>query len=400
MTTSADEALDLADAVANFDAYDHEMAQNVFAITDYARSACPVAHSSAHGGYYLVTSYAEVRQALSDPMTFSSSKGVAFPHHQSIMMPPIDLDPPIQKDFRRLLNRYFSRAGITQHAEAIRALAIEQAEIFAATPDADVLTHFSAPYTANVLSEVILHLNDGDLLARARTVAGGIARNDPNAEGDRRAELAAIVEEILAARLASGERMTDTIDGLLYGEVEGRPVSHAEQVGSMMILIMGGLSTTSAAITNILRHTSQTPGLEAHLRDDEWTKHELDEFLRFEAPVSSLSRTVMKDTVLGDQPLKAGDVVVLHFGSANRDESVFPHADVLDLNRENNPHLSFGLGDHRCIGSNLARMQIEVGIHELLSRVENVHLVEGTVLQRETGSGSGWLSLPVTFDRR
>jgi cytochrome P450 len=116
--------------------------------------------------------------------------------------------------------------------------------------------------------------------------------------------------------------------------------------------------------------------------------------------VGSLSRTVMQDTVLGTQPLKADDVVLLHFAAANRDGAMFTEPDELRLDRGKNPHLSFGLGDHRCIGSNLGRLQIEIGVAELLARVEDIKLAEGAVLEREAGTGSGWISLPVTFRRR
>ncbi len=108
----------------------------------------------------------------------------------------------------------------------------------------------------------------------------------------------------------------------------------------------------------------------------------------------------MKDTALGDQALEVGDTVLLHFAAANRDGSVFAEPDRLRLHRGKNPHLSFGLGDHRCVGSNLGRLQIEIGVAELLARIENIKLAEGTVLEREAGTGSGWVSLPVTFRRR
>lgn len=392
--------LDLDRMVAEFDAYDHDTAQHIFEVTRHARSRCPVSHSTAHGGYWLVTSYAAVREALSDPATFSSSEGVAFPHHQSLMMPPIDLDPPLQKDFRRLLNRHFSRAGITKYEDAIRAIAISTVESFVDRGAADLHADFAAPFTAEVLARVILHVDDDELFGRAREVAAQISRNDPSQEGDKRARLEAIVEEILDQRRASGARHEDAIDALLYGEVDGRPITRDERVGTLMILVMGGLSTTNAALTGVFRHAAVTPGLERHLREEDWTRQELDEFLRFEPPVGSLSRTVMKDTVLGGQELKAGDVVLLHFGAANRDESVFEAPDELRLDREKNPHLSFGLGYHRCIGSNLGRMQIEIGAAELLARVEDIRLVEGAVLEREAGTGSGWTSLPVTFRRR
>lgn len=397
--------LDLDRLVDNFDVFDHETAQHVFDVTRHARSRCPVSHSSAYGGYWLVTSYAEVRQALRDPATYSSSRGVGFPHHQTLMMPPIDLDPPLQKDFRRLLNPHFSRAGIAKYAGAIREIAATTVEAFAGSAradqhSADLHNDFAAPFTAEVLARVILHVDDEDLFQRARAVASQISRHDPSQEGDKRAQLEQIAEEILEQRAASGARHGDCIDALLYGKVSGRPLTRDERVGTLMILVLGGLSTTNAALTGIFRHVAETPGLEEHLRDDDWTRTELDEFLRFEPPVGSLSRTVMKDTVLGTQPLKADEVVLLHFAAANRDGAVFAEPDELRLDRGKNPHLAFGLGDHRCIGSNLGRMQIEIGVAELLARVEDIRLADGTVLEREAGTGSGWISLPVTFRPR
>jgi cytochrome P450 len=399
-TEQAPAGLDLDRMIDNFDAFDHDTAQHLFEVTNHARSRCPVSRSSAYGGYWLVTRYAEVRQALSDPGTYSSSQGVGFPHHQSLMMPPIDLDPPLQKEFRRLLNPHFSRAGIAKYADAIREIAAATVDTFADRGTADLHGDFAAPFTAEVLARVILHVDDDELFSRTRAVAAQISRNDPTQEGDKRAQLEQVVEEILDQRAASGARHGDSIDSLLYGEVNGRPLTRDERVGTLMILVLGGLSTTNAALTGIFRHVAQTPGLEDHLRSDDWTRQELDEFLRFEPPVSALSRTVMKDTVLGDQALKAGDVMLLHFAAANRDGSVFAEPDELRLDRGKNPHLSFGLGDHRCVGSNLGRMQIEIGTAELLARIQDIKLVEGTVLEREAGSGSGWTSLPVTFRAR
>jgi cytochrome P450 len=399
-TGEVTDGVDYASVVEGFDVFDHDTAQQVYEVAEWARAHCPVAHSSAHGGYWLVTGYAEVRQALNDHVAFSSQYGVGFPHKQSLMMPPIDLDPPLQKDFRRLLNRHLTRAGISKHAAAIHAIADDVAGAIADRGHADMLADFAAPFSARVLSNVILNLEEGDpLFIRGREITAQIAKNDPTQEGDKRAQLEAVVEELLTQRAATGQRRDDIIDALLYGRVGDRVLTRDERVGTMMVLMMGGLSTTSAALTNILRHAGQVPGLEERLRTEDWTRQELDEFLRFEAPVGSLSRTVMKDVVLGSQPLSAGDVVVLHFAAANRDESVFPSAGVLDLTRPDNPHLAFGLGDHRCIGSNLARMQIEVAIPTLLAQIERIR-VDDVVLERETGQGHGWTSLPVTYSRR
>src|SRR4030088_1465324 len=179
-TEQAPAALALDRMVDTFDAFDHDTAQHLFEVTNHARSRCPVSHSSAYGGYWLVTRYAEVRQALSDPGTYSSSQGVGFPHRQSLMMPPIDLDPPPQKEFRRLLNPHFSRAGIAKYADAIREIAAATVETFADRGSADLHGDFAAPFTAEVLARVILHVDDDDLFLRARAVASQISRNDPS----------------------------------------------------------------------------------------------------------------------------------------------------------------------------------------------------------------------------
>jgi cytochrome P450 len=395
--TSPGSGIDLDQLADNFNAYDFDTAQHLFEVTNHAREKCPVSRSTAHGGYWLVSGYAPVREALSRPETYSSSEGVAFPHHQSLMMPPIDLDPPLQKDFRRLLNKYLSRAGIARYADDIRAIATEVIDSFAGRGTADLHRDFAAPFTAEVLARVILHIEDNELFGRARQVAAQISRNDPAGEDDKRAQLGQIAEEILNARKQSGLRTADIVDALLYGEVDSRPLTRDERVGSLMILVLGGLSTTNAALTATFAHVATTPGLEQHLRASDWTRQELDEFLRFEPPVGCLSRTVTQDATLAGQALRAGDVVLLHFAAANRDPEVFDDPDHLILDRQNNPHLSFGLGDHRCIGSNLARMQIEIGANELLARIQGIRLAEGTELERETGSGSGWTALPVTF---
>ncbi len=391
---------DLETLARDFDAYDQATAQHVFEVTAIARDTCPVVHSAAHGGYYLVTGHDAAREVMLDPETYSSSKGVAFPHHQTIMMPPIDLDPPLQTEFRRLLNTYLSRVKIAPYAGAIREMAIASIEPWLESGTCDLVRDFSAPFTAAVLSRVILHVDDEATFERARTVVQGIARQDQESDTNFRAQLKDVVSEILAARAESGLRQEDILDALLHGTVDGRALTDDERSGTLMILVMGGLSTTSGSLANMFCHVATDPSLETRLREPGWERSDFDEFLRYESPVGNLSRSVMKDTVLAGQELKAGDTVVVHFAAANRDDTAFSTPDELDFERDRNPHLAFGLGAHRCIGSNMARLQVAIGVEELLKRITNVRLVTGVVLEREAGSGLSWTSLPITFDRR
>jgi cytochrome P450 len=144
---------------------------------------------------------------------------------------------------------------------------------------------------------------------------------------------------------------------------------------------------------------AQTEGLEARLREPDWARDYLDEFLRLEPPVKMVARAATRDVVLGGHQIRAGEMVAVMIGSANRDDAVFEGADELRLGRRNNPHLSFGLGVHRCIGSNLARLEIVSAITALLAKAENIRLVPGTVLARTPSAPElSWEAVPVDFD--
>ena len=143
--------------------------------------------------------------------------------------------------------------------------------------------------------------------------------------------MAALAEELLRERAASGSQRDDVLSAIVNGTVEGRPLTMEEQVGATTILFTGGLDTTKAALGNIARHLAEDPALEQRLRDPEWIKADLDEFLRYESPIMFMARTVTRDTELGGCPLKAGDRVAVHYASANRDESRFEHADRAQL---------------------------------------------------------------------
>ena len=168
----------------------------------------------------------------------------------------------------------------------------------------------------------------------------------------------------------------------------------------VIVLFLGGLDTSRAAIACIVHHLTLTAGLEERLRAGEWTRSELDEFLRHDSVVTALARTVTVDTELGGQPLNAGDRLLVHYYGANHDPRQFPDPDTLDFGRDRNPHLAFGLGTHRCIGSNLARLQIRVAFDELLSRVRNIRLADGAEPEFTTGVARHPVTVLVVFDPR
>lgn len=385
--------------LSDYDGYQAEASERYFDLVADARQHCPVAHSDAYGGYWIVTGHDDIRRILSDHEAFSNKFGIVIPVEDRLRKPPQDLDPPLQSEFRRLLNRFFSRHGLARHLDRMHELAAAQVEaILPLSSGCDIVADFAKPLTAAVLSTVILDLQDQERFEEMSRIVAAVGYG--SAEGNSRAfqALQSAVTALLAT-LHARERRDDVLDAVLYGRVMGRPLTHDEQVGTVMQLLLGGLKTTVAAIGHIVALVAQRDGMEDRLREPDWVRADLDEFLRYESPVKMIGRSVTKDVTIGTQCVHAGEMVAVMLASANRDDRVFADPDNLELGRQTNPHLAFGLGVHRCIGSNLARIEITSAINALLARIHNIKLVPGTELHRTPSAPElSWASVPITFD--
>jgi cytochrome P450 len=395
--TSIDDpaALEVEDLAPHLDLFDPSHSERLWEVLSYARMACPVLKTDADEGYYIITRYDDLRTVLEDPGTYSSVqaglRGVPLP------MPPLTEDPPRHIEYRRALNKYLSRSFLGRYAADVRDTARTLLDNLVPRGRFDFMTDYAIPFTSRNLARVILDDSNAERIQRAIAIATRIS-----SEGDPQAffDMAALAEEFLRDRADSGSQRDDVLSAIVNGTVEGRPLTLQEQVGATMIMFTGGLDTTKAALGNIASHLAGDATLEQRLRDPEWIKADLDEFLRYESPITFMARTVTRDTELGGCPLKPGDRVAVHYASANRDESRFEHADRLDFDRRRNPHAAFGLGPHRCIGMHFARLQIEVAFGELLSRVTNLRIPQDAQVQTAVGIVLSPEHLPVTFDVR
>jgi cytochrome P450 len=190
------------------------------------------------------------------------------------------------------------------------------------------------------------------------------------------------------------------LTGLVTGTIDGRPLTMEERLGVVTVLLLGGLDTTRGAIANIAYHLATDQSIEARLRDPDWVKGDMDEFLRYESTVSFMARTLTEDVEVGGCPLKAGDRIAVHYQSANRDPRKFPNAERLDFTRQSNPHVAFGIGVHRCLGLNFARMQLRIAFDELLKQITNVKLKPGAEIVRSVGVSAGAPErMEITFDK-
>jgi cytochrome P450 len=159
----------------------------------------------------------------------------------------------------------------------------------------------------------------------------------------------------------------DIISHLLEAEIEGRPLSHDELLSYCFLLFLAGLDTTGWAIRSSLWWLAQHPEAQERLRSDlEAVPLAVEEFLRTLSPVQAMARTATRAVEVRGRQITAGERVVLAFGSGNRDEEKYPDADQIIIDRQQNRHFAFGVGIHRCLGSNLGRREVVVALQQFL----------------------------------
>jgi cytochrome P450 len=390
------ETVPVEDLIPHLDLYDPNHRKRLWEALDHARkSDCPVIKTDADNGYYVITRYDDLRAVANDPEIFSSAEPAL--RGVPVRMPPVSEDPPIHRDFRKILNPYFSRSYLSRYAGNMRAAARELLDGVLPAGRMEVMNDFALPYTAENLARVILGETDKERVKRARVAALAIS-----GEGSQQAfiDLAQIAGEFLRDRAESGFDGDDVLSAIVNGTVLGRPLTMEEKIGTVTTLFSGGLDTVRGALGNIVRHLAEDPGMEDRLRDPAWARSDLDELLRLETPITFLARTVTRDTEVSGCPMKAGDRLALHFASANRDAGRFDDADQFRFDRERNPHVAFGIGIHRCLGLHFARLQIEIGIEELLAQVTNLRIPDGVEVELAKGVIFTPELLPVEFDRR
>jgi cytochrome P450 len=170
----------------------------------------------------------------------------------------------------------------------------------------------------------------------------------------------------------------DLISLLLRGDVEGRPYREDEILDLCFFLLIAGLENTAFGIRATLRHLAVEPAHRAAVLADPALVHNLvEQSLRLYAPVTALCRTATRTTEVAGRTIAEGERVLLLFGSANRDPAVFPDPDSFHLDRRDGRHVAFGIGPHRCVGSNLARLELRVAVEELLRLIPDFRLADG-----------------------
>jgi cytochrome P450 len=202
-------------------------------------------------------------------------------------------------------------------------------------------------------------------------------------------EIIAYIEGLLTEREQAGNTGTDLLSYLNRAQIDGEPLSRKHRIGSGFLILIAGADTTWSAIGSSLWHLATRPDDRQRLLDEpKLLDSAIEEFLRFFAPVT-VGRLAREDVEAHGRCVPAGDRVILPFAAANRDPQVFQDPDELQVDRRRNRHLAFGSGAHRCLGSNLARLELRITLQEWLKVMPDFRLADGEHIQWSGGQTRG-----------
>jgi cytochrome P450 len=382
------------------------------------RQRCPIAHSERWGGSFLPTRYDDVAEMARMVPALSSQEFIVVPPVPLIdpetgevlrsrpYAPPISSDPPFHTEARRLLLQAFSPQAVAKFEPYTRELAHRLIDEFADNGQCDAAVQFAQQIPPKVIAHLMgLDENMGDtfiewvrgVLEQGATdpelrVATGLKMLKFWAE-----EITRRRAEPTGARGSGGVPRNGFISWLLEQELEGQPVDDLHVTSTCNLLLVAGIDTTWSSIGAAIWHLATHPDDRRRLLDEpELLPTAVEELLRVYSPVT-MGRLATEDVTIDGVTIPAGSRVLLNFPAANRDPEVFPDPDTVVIDRAHNRHVAFGIGIHRCAGSNLARMEMQVALSVFLERIPEFHLDDTGPVTWCGGQVRGPRSIPLVF---
>ena len=390
------------DFATDWDHSDPQWVADPYPIWDDLRQRCPVAHTERYGGGWFPATHAGVSEIAKDTENFTSRTvviGNGRPGELDLpapigVAPPITSDPPFHAIARRLILPAFAPGPINALEPMIRELCSKLLDNMAGADVVNAGTQY-AQYIPPGVIRGMLGFPEEDIelfLEFVHIILEGI----DHPEEERIIEFEPI-EKYFVAQMEDhiANPRDDLTSYLLNVELDGQNLAMEHVFGTMVLILVAGIDTTWSAIGSAIWHLAQHPDDLARLvNEPELMPVAVEEFLRFYAPVT-MARLVAEDHEFFGSPMKKDDWVLLGFPAANRDPKVFADADKFIIDRAANRHAAFGLGIHRCVGSNLARLELRVAIEEFIKRFPRFELADRDAVTWAPGQVRGPRHLPL-----
>lgn len=392
----------VTDFATDFDHTDPTWVADPYPIWDDLRDRCPVAHSDRYGGTWLPTRHVDVSRIANDHEHFTSRAvlvtegrpGPQAPPAPIGVAPPITSDPPFHQHARRLLLPAFSPKAINALEGFTAELCNELLDRVAGATELDGAVDYAQHIPVAVIARMLgFPPEDGDLF---REFVHTIIESVDLPFEERVASFGPISDYFLAQVEDHRAHPRDDLTSyLLEVEIAGKKLEDRHVFGTMILLLAAGIDTTWSAIGASLWHLASHPDDRRRLvAEPELVPTAIEEFLRAYSPVT-MARLVKEDFEFEGCPMKQDEWILLSFPAANRDPAAFDRADEVVIDRSVNRHLAFGLGIHRCVGSNLARMELRVAVERFVARYPEFSLADPSQVTWARGQVRGPRTLPL-----
>ncbi|MET3828182.1 cytochrome P450 [Sphingomonas sp. PvP055] len=365
----------------DYDPLAHETFETPHRVFAALRATCPVAHSDAFGGFWMLTRHADVKRVLDDPIEFTTRVRNVVPGASATgRRPPLHLDPPEHTPYRRAIDRAIGPRRVETIAPLIADHARRLLASYVAQGGGDLVEDYSSPLPALVFADwFALNPAQTDLLWRT---AQGFVKAWEDFDVATVSRTSAILYD-LAGSLVAARRATpldpeqDPVSSLLAArDAADAPLPDEMLVGCVRQILVVGLVAPPVFLGSVAVHLARDPDLQQRLRaDPSLIPAATEEFLRLYTPYRGFARTSVSGVEIGGRSIAPGEPIALAYASANRDEAVFDAPDTFRLGRPNiGEHLAFGRGPHRCAGMAMARTELQIAIRELLAATRTIAL--------------------------
>jgi cytochrome P450 len=394
----------VTDWATHFDHFSPEYAADPVPIWSELRERCPVARGERLRNMWVPTRYDDIVAIAHDTDRFSSRSPLITEFinlsETGIIAPPISSDPPYHTEIRRMLLPFFGPKVVEALRPRVEALCDELIDAFIDADGADAAVDYAQHIPVRIIAEMLgVPPEEGDRFRNWVHMLLEVAPNDLDAGF---LSIIDFFEYFRAAMLERRDEPRDDIVSFLANGTLGadnRALDDSEVLGVCLLLLLAGIDTTWSAIGSSLLHLARNPADAQRLRDEpELWPLAIEEFLRAYSPVS-MAREVAVDTEFEGCPMKAGEPLLLPFPAANRDPEAFENPDDVIIDRAVNRHVAFGVGIHRCLGSNLARLELQVAVQRFVDRVPPFTVADESAVTWSVGQVRGPRAIPVAFAR-
>ena len=386
----------------DWDWLDDAWGENAISIWNDVRAQCPVATTERYGRAFMPVTMEAVRHIAQDTESFSSVwVNVGRPDAPRSPAPPITSDPPDHHGHRRLILPAFNPKAVAALEPELRSFCRRLIADIEPASSADAAEQYSQHIPVHGICLLTgLPEQDADLFRDWIYKTFQLAPKDNTVRLQVMTEMTEYIGALLKGRLTQPQ--DDLLTVIANAEIDGNEVPWDIKVGYVRLQIVAGIDTTWSAIGSGLwhfaQHNDQVRRLVAVPDDHELWQQANEEVLRFYAPVT-MARKVVKDVEVAGCPMHVGDQTLVTFPAANHDPAEFERADEFILDRRNNRHVAFGLGIHRCAGSNLARLEMLVAFQEWLRAFPDYSLDPSKKVTWANGQVRGPRILPVLTGR-